>query len=657
MRPAFLQKTAIGIYLGIVFVFYLWTASSSGNPFRFGQRSRGYYNLLSDAFLAGRVSLLVEPKKELLELPDPYDPKLYAPYRLHDVTLYKGKYYLVFGPTPALALFIPFRLTSGHKLPESFAVALFCFGGLVWSLLTLNFLTRTYVSNTPFWMRLMAIVCLSFSTAAPYLLRRPLFYEVAIASAYFFFSGALYWLVSARLDGKPRLWRCALGSLFLGLATGSRPHFAFTAIFPLWLWIKSVRNRLEAGRSDHLRSFICLFIPFMLCVALLGLYNYARFGSFTEFGYRYTLTGGNPRSYRPFEIVKLLPGFYFFFLCPSRISLEFPFFHLCGASRLGLPITYWFGGQVAGVLPNIPFVNILLLTPYCRRNLKNDRRDVGLVLSALGLLAVTLALLISGASAGPTMRYVVEFVPLLLLASLLLWFFLHKQLEGQPRWRHLLHSFCIVAIIYGSIFNLAISLTGVHDQMRVKNPRTYHAIERAFAPLQWILAPLAGYSAATYGLIALRIKFPHPPPKTPEPLIVTGNAGAGDFAFVKYLGADTVAFGFDHWGRGGPLSVPIKISPSEVYDLEVHMGSLYPQSASMVSIVFPGANYDEIKDLLLIKLNGREVLRDHLRFHPSSPSQVTVGENKIGGNVTEKYFSGSILSSRRIAPPRNHANP
>jgi len=657
MSSTFVQKTAIGIYLGAVLSFYLWTASSSGNPIRFGKKSRGYYNLLSDAFLAGRVSLLVEPRKELIELPDPYDPSVNKRYRLHDASLYKGKYYLVFGPTPALALFIPFRPLSGRYMPENFAVAVFCFGGLVWSVLTLNSLRRTYAPNTPFWMRFMAIVCLSLSTAAPYLLRRPLFYEVAISSAYFFFSGALYFLVSARLDATPGLWRCLLGSLFLGLATGARPHFVFTAILPLMLWIKSVRNRLGAGRAAHLRSFVCLFIPFMLCVALLGLYNYARFWSFTEFGYRYTLMGGHPRSYRPFEIAKFLPGLYFFFLCPSYINLEFPFFHLHSASRLGLPITYWFGGRVAGILPNIPFVSLLLLTPYCLRNLKNDRRDVGLVLSALVLLAVTLALVISGASAGPTMRYVIEFLPLLLLSALLLWFLLHKQLEGQPRRRHLLHSFCFIAIIYGSLFNLAISLTGVHDQMRVKNPQAYHAIEKVFAPLQRTLAPVAGYSAANYGLIALRIKFPHPSPKTPEPLVITGRTGSGDFAFVKYLGSDTVAFGFDHWGRGGPLSVPIKISPSEVYDLEVHMGSLYPQSASMVSIVFPGANYDEIKDLLLIKLNGREVLRDHLRFHPSTPSQVTVGENSIGGNVTEKYFSGSILSSRRIAPPRKHANP
>src|SRR5712692_5662699 len=138
-----LEKMCVVLFLAIVFAFYLWTASSSGNnPFTFGKKLSDHYNLLSDAFLAGRLSLLVEPSKELLDLPDPYDPSLNAKFRLHDASLYKGKYYLYFGPVPALTFFIPFRLILHRDLPENFAVALFCFGGLVWSILLLNLLAK-----------------------------------------------------------------------------------------------------------------------------------------------------------------------------------------------------------------------------------------------------------------------------------------------------------------------------------------------------------------------------------------------------------------------------------------------------------------------------------------------------------------------------------
>jgi len=72
MTPTVIQRLAVASFLGGILSFYLWTASSSGNPFQFGKKPRGYYNLLTDAFLAGRLSLLVEPKPELLALPNPH---------------------------------------------------------------------------------------------------------------------------------------------------------------------------------------------------------------------------------------------------------------------------------------------------------------------------------------------------------------------------------------------------------------------------------------------------------------------------------------------------------------------------------------------------------------------------------------------------------
>ena len=40
------------------------------------------------------------PHPALLAMADPYDPVANAPYRVHDMTLYKGHYYLYFGVSP-----------------------------------------------------------------------------------------------------------------------------------------------------------------------------------------------------------------------------------------------------------------------------------------------------------------------------------------------------------------------------------------------------------------------------------------------------------------------------------------------------------------------------------------------------------------------------
>src|SRR5688572_20127360 len=43
------------VLLAAVSWFYLWTASSSGNPIRLNDSATDYYNLLSDAFAAGQL--------------------------------------------------------------------------------------------------------------------------------------------------------------------------------------------------------------------------------------------------------------------------------------------------------------------------------------------------------------------------------------------------------------------------------------------------------------------------------------------------------------------------------------------------------------------------------------------------------------------------
>jgi hypothetical protein len=640
-----LRRTLVGVFLGIIFAFYLWTAGSSGPVTE-------YYNWLTDAFLAGQLSLLAEPSEELLNLPDPYNPSLNQQLRLHDAILYDNKYYIYWGPAPALTLFMPYYLIFGRNLPENIAAALFCFGGLMWSVLLLQFLAETYFTKRPFWMRFVAILCLSFSNVAPFILRRPAVYEVAISSGYFFLLGSLYWLLSGGLQSKGQPWRLLLGSLFLGLAVGSRPHLVFAAIFPLLLWLKSLK---EQNRVTHPREALIdgLYLsgPFLACIGLLGLYNHLRFDSWTEFGSRFQLAAIYMPTHRFFGLSRILPGLYFYFLAPAQISLEFPFFHLAPSYPWPLPEGYYSPEAVAGVLANIPFINILFLSPLVLvspKRLSGSKPYLGLTLTFFILLALALVFLVSAVFASATMRYEVDFVSLLLLPSILLWFYFDERFGSRKFVRLITRTFSLVLIVYGCLFNGAISLTGYHGLLKGRHPETYESIEKAFLPLQQTAAK---YLASDYGSIALKIRLPYPLPQTPEPLVVTGRTGAGDFALVKYLDHNSIAFGFDHWGRGGPVSAPIRVLPGEVYDLEISMGSLYPGSGSTFSLIYPKANSDEVRNLCLIKFNGTEVLRESVNFYPSDKSDVTIGENKIGGGICGRYFSGTIIALNRI-PPR-----
>src|ERR1035441_4087362 len=77
-----------------VAAFYFATAWVCGPASNWHGQTSEYYALLTDAFLAGQTSLLVPPPSELLALPNPYDPLRNGEFRLHDASLYHGKYYL-----------------------------------------------------------------------------------------------------------------------------------------------------------------------------------------------------------------------------------------------------------------------------------------------------------------------------------------------------------------------------------------------------------------------------------------------------------------------------------------------------------------------------------------------------------------------------------
>jgi hypothetical protein len=117
-------------------------------------------------------------------------------------------------------------------------------------------------------------------------------------------------------------------------------------------------------------------------------------------------------------------------------------------------------------------------------------------------------------------------------------------------------------------------------------------------------------------------------------LVVTGVAGAGDFVFVRYLLPGFVQFGLDHWGRAPLLSPPVKVVPGADAQLEIHLGT-------------------QARRTFRILLDGKEVLRGESDFYPWEESQVTVGENRIGGTICGPRFTGRILETRRLPAPRD----
>ena len=316
--------------------YYCWAVRAAGHKFDWKHSQGGYYNYLGQAFAHGRLELPITPSPELLALPNPWDPAVDAPYKMYDMALFNGHYYLYHGPGPAVMLFTPWLLITGHDLPENFALFLLCFGGFVFSCGALRqWLALAGAKIEPPLLALM-LVALGLCQSAPYLLNRVWVYEVAIGGGYFCISGALFFLALGIEASRSSYWFGASGLMF-GLAVSCRPHLGLHAVIALAglavLLTKSRRFR-SAVTSAELIAFVA---PFTLVVAAVAAYNYQRFGDPFEFGLRYLLAGPNQNRIR-LATENILPGFYFWLACPPDFSLVFP-------GTAGLPISI----QLAGI--------------------------------------------------------------------------------------------------------------------------------------------------------------------------------------------------------------------------------------------------------------------------------------------------------------------
>ncbi len=132
-----------------------------------------------------------------------------------------------------------------------------------------------------------------------------------------------------------------------------------------------------------------------------------------------------------------------------------------------------------------------------------------------------------------------------------------------------------------------------------------------------------------------------------EPLLSTGITGAGDFVIIKYEDTDTILIGFDHWGVGGPWSDPIKIDPTLSQDLTISLGNLWPPLDDPLYEDHP--EWVEMKDRVVIWLNGARVLDGPLQTHPITPATIVPWANLIGGSSSIMRFSGRRINVR-LAP-------
>jgi hypothetical protein len=517
------EPLVLGACALVICAFYFWTAYTSPS----NTAGNGYYALLTDAFLDGQTHLPVEPAPELLALPDPYDPAQIGPYGITDLSLYQGHYYLYFGPTPVLLVHLPLRAV-GITATDALASSLFASVGFLFALALMRFLVQRYRPETSLGTRVVAVLLLGLANVVPFLLRRPAVWEEAIAAGYCCLLIGLFLTLTGALRDRPSLGRLAGGSLALGLAVGARPHLILALPVFIWAWIVALRA-VGRTRSSVTRLGVACLTPVVTCLVLLGVYNFVRFDSFTEFGSSYQLGAFNPQTMDRFAPGRLGPGAFSYLLAPPKLDLVFPFIHLDPAWTGVLP-TDSIIEPVAGVIALAPVILLAFAAPVllvARRRTGREAMTLASLLLLTGLLTVVAPTLTFN---GATMRYAVDFATLFLLAALLVWLRLEDATSGRRLARWISRAVAGLAAAIALIAGLALSVTGYWDGLRVANPTTYQRLEAAF---DWV--PTAAAKVRGEPLL-LEVRAPRQTP-TSETVVRVATPSAG----IVTIRADFVA--------------------------------------------------------------------------------------------------------------------
>lgn len=619
--------------------FYFWTVDPEGDYQALSRDGRGYYNLLTQGFLKGQLSLDLPVDPFLATLKDPYDPAQRAGHGPHDASYFNGRYYIYFGVTPALLLFAPFHLATGWFIEEGFASLVFAVTGFWVSVAVMRRIRLRWFGSAPMWSNLAGVVALGLATMVPMLLRRPSIWEVPISCAYALFMATLYALLRASEGRNPYRW-LVLASLAMGLCVGARPVYLCAAIVLLaplgWLWHdrKNVRGR------GWWTLIAALLVPITTVGIGLAIYNFLRFGNPLEFGQTYQIAGAHPGHLKLFSLDYLPYNARVYLLSPAGFTPYFPFFTEISSP----PIPDGHTGLVDpyGMLPNAPWVALGLgaLIFAVGRSPALDQLKARWLF--LGIFSAGAATMMSHFGfCGVAGRYMVDFTPPFVLLGAIgaLWL----TGVGPPWWRVIGSALVAVSLAWSAIFGVLASLKH-NDLLRVEHPVVYARVAQAGNRLAQWFAPVR---EGEIGPVELSVVFPRDAIGQVEPLVATGRGFRADYVYVNYLSEDTVRFGFEHTSQGGGLGRPVRIVPGVPHVVRVSMGSLYPPRAHPY---FGALGPEEVRlrtRMLQVSLDGKIVLQRSAESYDATERDPAIGTSGARPGF-RRDFSGQLIGWKRL---------
>lgn len=423
---------------------------------------------LVDAFEHGQVSLLTTPPQELESLDNPYDLSEREEKNvkvLWDHLYFNGKYYSYYGIAPVILFYLPYHLITGNYCSTSLSVLFFGLAAILFLTKFVLLYCEKFFKNIRAGFVLMFLLIVQFSSGVWFCFASS-FYEIAQLCGMMFLVSGLYFLLSSGIidDKKEFKWLdLCLSSTFLSLAVMSRPTLALYCIGAVIMILFGVyiKKRLnydsqKEKQKNILKLLLSAFIPFVVLGSIQMLYNYARFGSFFDFGIDYSLTI-NDFTKAQFHVNLMTIGFFNYLFVAPFLDTSFPFVHTDpNVNTLGVNGYYFVATKNALglIFKALPMISYLFGAKAFKFTKGKKHRAIHTLLFLVFFVVCPCIIIASIWESGYGTRYVTDFGWQMITGALTLSFMLYESAKSKQL-KKVLTMLLITSLVVSFVCNFA----------------------------------------------------------------------------------------------------------------------------------------------------------------------------------------------------------
>lgn len=370
----------------------------------------------TEALLNGKIELMHEPSRKLLEMENPYDSHKRDEEGieyLYDVAYYNGKYYNYFGIAPILTSILPFRIITG-KYTHTYIFNMIYIYISIFSLYSLyKKLVSRYVKKVSLFSFNLGFFALLFASNILTLMRGAK-YDIVVSSGIAFILLSLNLIISIINSSKWKIGKLILLGITSALIVLSKPNliiYYLLIIVFLYIYLKHLKTK------EKIINITLILIPLGIFAIFQMILNYIRFDNIFEFGAKYQLTGFNMISCITFTFGKMYAGILeYLFKTPTINPLRFPFVFINTDTALTTINEVCYENRLVGLI-SIPILYIYLI----KGNIVNKSTNIEFkIFINMCVITSFLSIIINSCCGGICEAYSIDFKLILSIGAILI---------------------------------------------------------------------------------------------------------------------------------------------------------------------------------------------------------------------------------------------